>query len=738
MRPLVPSLEGRRLATRYSRQSLSAQISLNHRSVSRLERQLELQLLSLVNLLSEDIAGQLKSLQERVIAAETTKCKLRQKSKFDRLLSSSYSQKDWPGVQERWVVNLSKTPLHRSETEVLKKGLNFAPTPSRIPVSQIIASVERGLSKVPEDVATMTRKRIACVLSRSKPPPSNLPPTLRSALRSLSKREDILILPADKGRATVVLEKTEYDEKMLEMLSDEKIYKKLGKDPTPSMERKLNALLLQLKKKGSIPAGLYHQIRSSGGLTPLLYGLPKVHKPGVPLRPIVSFYSSPSYQLSKHLSMILAPLIGNSVSHVHNSAEFTSFIVSQTLNPDEILVSFDVVSLFTNVPVNLAIDVAQQRLLADDTLELRTNLSVLELIRLLEFCLNATYMTFRGQVFQQTYGTAMGSPVSVSVANIVMEDVEERALASYEIQLPFWKRYVDDICTAVPKQRVQHLLQHLNGIEQSIQFTVELESEGCLPFLDVHMCHSPDGSISTSVHRKETHTDKYLAYSSHHPLSHKIAVIRTLCTRADTHSSTAVSVSQEVDHVVTALQANGYPKAMVHHYSTRSSSETRRPSPRWRSTTVLPYVQGLSESLRRILSPLEIRVCFRPHRTIRQLLSRPKDLVPDLQRSGVVYSIPCASCPAKYIGQTGRRLCQRLDEHKRAVKGADFNSSALAEHAWSKGHPVDWTNTKVLSSCPEYHSRLVEEAIRIRTTDSVLNRDIGSLPSVYDNLLHKV
>ena len=169
--PLVPSLEGRRLATHYSRQSLSAQISLNHRSLLHLERQLKLQLVSLVNLLSEDIAGQLKSLQERVVAAETTKCKLRQKSKFDRLLSSSYSQKDWSGVQERWVVNVSKTPLHRSETEVLKKCLNFAPTPSRIPVSHIIASVERGLSKVPEDVATTTRKRLGCVLSQSKPHP---------------------------------------------------------------------------------------------------------------------------------------------------------------------------------------------------------------------------------------------------------------------------------------------------------------------------------------------------------------------------------------------------------------------------------------------------------------------------------------------------------------------------------------------------------------------------------------
>ena len=138
---------------------------------------------------------------------------------------------------------------------------------------------------------------------------------VRSALKYLRRRDDILILPADKGRATVVLNKAECDETLV-MLSDARTYKKLDRDPALSMEWKLNTLLLRLKKKGSIPVDLYNRLRSSGGLTPLLYGLPKVHKPGVPLRPIVSFFSSPSYQLSKHLPKILAPLIGNSDSHV--------------------------------------------------------------------------------------------------------------------------------------------------------------------------------------------------------------------------------------------------------------------------------------------------------------------------------------------------------------------------------------------------------------------------------------
>ena len=118
---------------------------------------------------------------------------------------------------------------------------------------------------------------------------------------------------------------------------------------------------------------------------------------------------------------------------------------------------------------------------SDDSLPSRTSLSPDELNQLLEFCLTATYLSFQGQSYKQVFGTAMGSPVSVAVANLVMEDVEDRALETFDIQLPFWKRFVDDTCTVVPKERVQDLLIHLNSIEESIQFTCEMESMSPVP-----------------------------------------------------------------------------------------------------------------------------------------------------------------------------------------------------------------------------------------------------------------
>ena len=213
----------------------------------------------------------------------------------------------------------------------------------------------------------------------------------------------------------------------------------------------------------------------------------------------------------------------------HLSVPFcVQFITSQTLSPDETLVLFDVVSLFTNVPVNLAVQVATDRLRLDDTLEDCTSLSPDQICTLLNFCLNAMYVAYKGVFYKQTQGTAMGLPVSVTVADLVMEDVEQQALSTFPNSPRFWKRYVDDTCVALQSDKVEAFHLHLNSIEPTIQFTIESETDGCLPFLDTQITRHQDGSLSTKVYRKKTHNDKYLDFQSHHPLAHKLAVVRTL------------------------------------------------------------------------------------------------------------------------------------------------------------------------------------------------------------------
>ena len=292
---------------------------------------------------------------------------------------------------------------------------------------------------------------------------------------------------------------------------------------------------------------------------------------------------------------------------------FSNLVKTQRLG-EEILVSFDVVSLFTKVPIELAIHIAKEQLQEDNTLEDRTALSINDIIQLLEFCLKATYFSFRGKYYQQIFGTAMSSPVSVVVADMVMENIEQRAL-NFSHPPILWKRYIDDTCVALLPSLVDSFHQHLNSIEPSIQFTVEIENNGCLPFLDILITRNSDGSLSTSVYRKQSHTNQYLQFLSHHPSSHKLSVGRSLFSRAYTHSSSLVQQVEEESIIFQALLKNGYPTNFIKRCQKQLTSKPNPPIASDQKTTriAIPYVQGQSQSIKRILSPFGIEISFRPN-----------------------------------------------------------------------------------------------------------------------------
>ena len=118
----------------------------------------------------------------------------------------------------------------------------------------------------------------------------------------------------------------------------------------------------------------------------------------------------------------------------------------------------------------------------------------------------------------------MGSPVSVVVAEIVMQHVEESALATCRQTIPLWLRYVDDTFTAVHKDEIDDFHDHLNEQNADIQFTKEIEENGKLPFLDC-LVSRDNNELRTTVYRKPTHTDRLLDESSYNPTSHKATTI---------------------------------------------------------------------------------------------------------------------------------------------------------------------------------------------------------------------
>ncbi|KAK3732372.1 hypothetical protein QZH41_005703 [Actinostola sp. cb2023] len=186
--------------------------------------------------------------------------------------------------KKKWVINLSNKKLSDDETSVLAKGMNFAVVPKRIPVDQFIAETESSISSLSPDKKSAIRNKVCSILSCAKPPKKNISQAEMKALKTIGKDKNIIILKADKGNSTVVMNRTEYDEKIEVMLSDSKTYQVLQSDPAKKCENKLKALISGYKD--NIPDSIKRRISTTDGNTSRFYGLPKIHKQGIPLRPI--------------------------------------------------------------------------------------------------------------------------------------------------------------------------------------------------------------------------------------------------------------------------------------------------------------------------------------------------------------------------------------------------------------------------------------------------------------------
>ena len=299
----------------------------------------------------------------------------------------------------------------------------------------------------------------------------------------------------------------------------------------------------------------------TGCVPPKFYGLPKIHKPDTPLRPIVSSCGSATYRVAKELAKILKPLVGKSPHHIISTQDFVEQAKHFKLESGECLSSYDVSALFTSVPIDPALNIIKDLLVKDNTLKERTVMEVEDIILLLEFCLKNTYFSFQGQFYEQVEGAAMGSPVSPIVANLYMEYLEQKALSTAPHPTKFWGRYVDDTFVIHKEANKQSFLQHINSVDPAIKFTVEDNKEdGSIPFLDTIVKPEADGSLSITVYRKPTHTDQYLQWDSHHHLSAKFSVIQTLSHRASTMCSNPELLQKEKEHLRKALTKCNYPK----------------------------------------------------------------------------------------------------------------------------------------------------------------------------------
>ena len=305
---------------------------------------------------------------------------------------------------------------------------------------------------------------------------------------------------------------------------------------------------------------------------------------------------------------------------------------------------------------------------------------------------------------------------------------------------------MDDTFVIHKEANKQGFLQHINSVDPAIWFTVEDNKEdGSIPFLDTIIKPEADGTLSITVYRKPTHTDQYLQWDSHHHLAAKFSVIHTLSHRASTVCSRPELVQQEKGHLRKALTKCKYPKWALDKVEKRLNRSTRQVSDggttgaqpatnevKNKGHIVIPYTQGLCESIKKICGRYGIQTHFKGSRTIKNLLVCPKIKDTMVNQSGAMYLYQCGdlACVEEYIGETSRTFGERYKEHLKAP-------SAIHHHSSQTGHPTNYNNFQIIGREGHNLARNIKESIYTRVDNPTLNTNIGkfNLSHIWDRVL---
>jgi hypothetical protein len=563
--------------------------------------------------------------------------------------------------------------------------------------------------------------------------PSCFLPCHKTALLKLRRNPDVMILRPDKGSGVVVMDRSDYVRKVRDILCDASKFKIDDRqvDASAKTSKEFACVLTVLKSRRFITEAERRSLSCTNVASPRLYALPKTHKPNVPVRPILSMTQTAYERVSKWLAEMLKPVeesftgfcVKDSFSFVENIQDFDASSVS--------MVSFDVSSLFTNVPVHETVDIITNAVSENpDLCPLPPEL----LRELLLLCVSNVQFLFDGHFYRQIDGVAMGSPLGPLFANIFMGSIERKLKDDIEASCSKFYRYVDDTFAFVRNGHCfQRLLDLFNSAHSNLSFTHECESNGSLSFLDVSVHRRSDGTLSTKTYRKPTFSGVYLNFHSFVPMSYKSGLVRTLSYRALRICSPEF-IDAELRAISNILKMNSYPQTFIDKHKT-TSIQTKVPvdtvGKKAVFLTVPFYGDAAAIQLKKKLNNIFDRFvpAAKPvilHKTCKIPVASPKDPLPEPLTPSVIYSFKC-SCGAAYIGRTSRSLAVRSREHvpKWLLEGRTGQAkSAITEHLQTCNFDPSCVFKSFSVVCRCRHDRLMRilEALFIKRDKPLLCR----------------
>ena len=535
----------------------------------------------------------------------------------------------------------------------------------------------------------------------------NLPREQREALKSLRSRKDIFIKPADKGSG----DRQQYIDEAMRQLTNRTNYKTLDSDPTGNFCKEIQETLDDMRDNNHLSKKAHKFLSPTDCRTARFYLLPKVHKPGNLGRPIISGNGSPTEHISLFVDSFLKPLVPRISSYIHDTPDFLRRIlgIQHQVPSTAIIGTFDVSSLYTNIPHDEGIDACSKDLAESG----HTSPTITDIVTLMNHVLTKNNFTFLDKHYLQVHGTAMGTRMAPSMACLFMGKLEERMLASAPCQPWIWWRYIDDIffIWTSDEESLTRFIDHMNSFHRTIKFTSEYSTTET-HFLDV-VIRKEENGLTTDLFVKPTDKHQYLHSTSCHPRHCKTSIaysqalrLRRICSNDSDflrHSQVLKMHLVSRGHSSRALHQTIKKVKSMPRLSVLSEKPTNRDCANKKIPLVVTYHPSLppirqitsanhhilhtSDCLQRAI-PEEPMIAFRRPPNLRNLLVRAE--IPPTNDS----SIP----PIQHGMFRCTSRCVTCQEH--ILESDSFKSHTTGAHHKIRGHITCTTSNIIyLISC---------------------------------------
>lgn len=714
--------------------------------------------------------------------------------KFVRLTQTQEHQPDIE-LDDSFIKNLTDVDIPKEMITVLSLGPKFSIEPHTDPTVDLASDVELAIKReVPMEAQRAARGEAIYTIAKFSKQTKKLTRIDKFLQRALKKTREflqqhpsIMVSNSDKGNVTIISNKEDYHRKIEELLSDLDAFTPIQNDPTKTVANSLNRCLDNLYKANILQKKLKTSLKTFNAIQPRLFAQIKYHKEGHPVRLIVSTINTAAYKVSRFLATILRKSFRSKYS-VKNAQQFVKQMKGIKIKIGNILVSFDVVNCFGNIPTKLALEIISRDF---HLIEEQTPIPKEKFMQLLEICLNkANYFTYKGKYYRQNRGMFMGSSLAPILVERVIEEFVNRALDELKLEPDFWSTFVDDHLTSIPENMIETLKDKLNSYDENVQFTVEVQdmSTKSINFLDLKV-YNEGTKLKTNWYHKAIASNRILNFNAKHPKNMVRNVAKAFIKRVFSVSHHSFH-DDNLNTVKKILAKNSFPLKMIDEMVKEvknaykfgnvsrgdksypfldATKKPQRKGPIANSTMCeqkeisfkemtlsqppkypkqalgyagITYMEGVSEIIKTQLTrhAPQLKIAFRPPCKVSQAFTNMKDKLDNAQQSNIVYSIPCIQCGRHYIGETSRCLWERCDQHEKDVANIAKkpNKTALARHVSTTNHQFDFNKAQILRKVRTRGLLKIHEANHIILNEgSVVNfkKDAKHVSPVVYNLI---